>query len=86
MMDGDLVASLKDVAFPPSRLSFPATFLKNCGRGESLRTTTCLKTVVGGKQGHATCKIFALQQSLFLCQLNFMEIIRLIERYDMYMI
>ena len=25
-------------------------------------------------QGHAPCKIILLQQSLFLCQLNFMEI------------
>ena len=29
-----------------------------------------------GKQGHASCKILSLQQSLFLCHLNFMEIIR----------
>ena len=33
--------------------------------------------VVGGKQGHAPCKILFLQQSLFLCHMNFMEIIRL---------
>ena len=56
--------------------SFSTTFLKNYGRGESLRTATCPKIMVGGKQGHASCKILLFQQSLFLCQLNFMEIIR----------
>ena len=30
-------------------------------------TATCLETVVGGKQGHAPCKIFLLQQILQLC-------------------
>ena len=34
-------------------------------------------TVVVGKQGHALCKILLLRQSLFLCQLNFMEIMKL---------
>ena len=66
----------QDVEFLPSRARFSTTFLKNCGRGESLRTTTCPKTVVGGKQSHAPCKILSLKQNVFLCQLNFMEIIR----------
>ena len=53
----------QDVALlPPSRASFSTTFLKKCVRGESLGTTTCLRTVVGGKQGHAACEIFLLQQ------------------------
>ena len=30
-----------------------AKFIKNCGRGEGLETTTCFKTVDWGKQGHA---------------------------------
>ena len=34
-------------------------------------------TVFGCKQEHAPCKIHLLQQRLFLCQLNFMEIMRL---------
>ena len=42
-----------------------ATFLKNCGRGECLGTTKCARTVVGGKQGHAPCKILLPQQSIF---------------------
>ena len=36
------------------------TFLEKCGKGESLRSATCLRTVVGGKQGHASCKISLL--------------------------
>ena len=61
----------QDVAFMPSQASFSTTFLKKCGRGESLGTTTCLKTVVGGKQGHAPCKILLLQQSLFFTSVKF---------------
>ena len=72
-----LLKGFQDVAFLSSWVSFPAIFLTNSGKGEGLRTTTYLKTVVGGRQGHAPCKILLLQQSLFLCQLNFMEIIRL---------
>ena len=65
-----------NVAFMPSIASFSTTFLGNCGRGESL--ITCLKAVVGViLLGHAPCRIFLLQQSLFLCQLNFTEIMRL---------
>ena len=43
----------RDVAMLPSEASFPTTFQKNCGRGESLGTITCHKNVVGGKQGRA---------------------------------
>ena len=46
-------------------ICFYTIFHKNCGRGESLGTTTYHKTVVGGKQGHALCKILLPQQSLF---------------------
>ena len=45
--------SFQDVVFLPPRASFSTTFLKHCGGGEGLMTTTSLKTVVGGKQGHA---------------------------------
>ena len=56
----------KAVEFHPSQARLSTTFLKNCGRSESLGTATCLITVVGGKQGdavvvgkhgHAPCKI-----------------------------
>ena len=41
----------QDMAFLPSRGRFSTTFLKNCGRGKSLGTTTCLKAVVGVSKG-----------------------------------
>ena len=41
-----LLMGFQDVAFLPSRSSLLTTFLKNCGIGECLRTTTCLITVV----------------------------------------
>ena len=53
------------VAFLPYRAGFSTTFLTNCGRGESLMTATCLRTVVVGMHGHALCEICLLQQSLF---------------------
>ena len=59
------------VALQPSQASIYTTFLKKCGRGYGLGTTMYPRTVVGGKQAHAPCKIF------FLRQLDFMEIIRL---------
>ena len=53
----------QDVVFlpPPPPATF-STFRKKCGRGESLRTPKCRKTVVGGKQRHVPCKILLLQQ------------------------
>ena len=58
--------SFQDVAFlPPSRANFSTTFPKNSGRGESLWTTTCHKTVVMGKQGHAPCKILTSNKASF---------------------
>ena len=36
----------QDVVFLPFRASFSTIFLANCGRGDSLGTTICLKTVV----------------------------------------
>ena len=49
--------SFQDVSFLPFQAIFSAmSFLNNSGRGDSLRTTTCPKTVVGGgKQFHASC-------------------------------
>ena len=47
-----------------SRASFSTTFLKNCGRGESLQTTTCLKAVVGMSKGMLTVNIFYQTNSL----------------------
>ena len=53
----------KNVAFLAFRTRFSTTFIKNCGRGECLGTTTCPMTVVGGKQGHALRIAFSNQQS-----------------------
>ena len=64
------------VALLPFRACFSIIFLKNCGSGEHLGTTTCLRTVVG----HAPCKMLSLILSLFLCQLHFMEIIGQLRR------
>ena len=41
----------QDVAFLPSQAGFYTHFLNI-----TVRTTTCLRTVVGGKEGHAPCK------------------------------
>ena len=46
---------LQDVGFLPSRDSFSTTFHKNCGRGESLGTTTCLNSMVGVSKVKVTC-------------------------------
>ena len=51
-----------DVASMPSQSSFSTTVPKSCDRSESLRITTCSKTVVAGKQGHAPCILLLLQQ------------------------
>ena len=37
-----------------SKVMLPVT----CGRCEGLRTTSCLRTVVGVKQGHAPCNLW----------------------------
>ena len=45
----------QDVAFLPSRASFYVTFF---GIKNNLWTATSLRTVVGGRQGHAPCNVF----------------------------
>ena len=54
-------------------------FLKDCGRGECLGTTACIRTVVGGKYGHAPCSNIDSQIHL-LCCLSFLVIIGLLQR------
>ena len=63
MWVGELLMGFQDVVFLPSLASFSSTFLIVV---EKLGTTTCLKTVTGGKQGHAACKTLLIQQSLFM--------------------
>ena len=60
--------------------SFATTFLKHYGRGEGLVTTACLKIAVGGKQGHAPCKILLPIQIRFSCHSHFIEITRVSQR------
>ena len=49
-MMAEFIMGFQHIAFLPSQASFPITFLKNYARGESVKTTTCHKTVVGVKQ------------------------------------
>ena len=65
---GELLMGSQDVAFLSSDPSYCTTFLKNCGRGENLTTTTttCPMTVVGGKQGQAPCEILFCIKAFFV--------------------
>ena len=63
------------VAFLPSRACFFTTFMKNCGRGESLGATTCGKWVVGVSTGMFPVKYFCSNNASFFSQSNFIEII-----------
>ena len=56
----------QDVAFLPSRASFSTTFINNCGRGESLRTTACLKAVVGVSKGMLPVQYFCSTNPIFV--------------------
>ena len=57
----------------PSGANFLTTFLKKCGRSESLGTTTCPKTVVWVSKGMLPVKYFHTNKASFLCQSNFKE-------------
>ena len=73
-----LLAGFQDVAFLPLRASFFfTTFFIHCCRGESFRTTTCLKTVVGVCKDMLPVKYFCSNKACFLCQSNLTETIRL---------
>ena len=73
----ELLMDFQDESFLNSLASFCTTFHSNCGRGESLGTTTCLQTVVGGRQWQACCWTLDPTKPLFLCPSNFMEITKL---------
>ena len=64
----------QDVAFLPSRVSFPSHFLKRVVELRALRpphVLACLSTVVEDKQGYAPFKILLLQQSLCFVLVKF---------------
>ena len=69
----ELLADYQLVAFLTFQTSFFITFRRNCGRADSLINTTCLESVVRGKQEHVPCKILLLRRANFLCQSNLME-------------
>ena len=62
---------LQDAAIQPSRVRFCSALLKNCGRGESLSTATCLRTVVGVSKGMLPVRSFCSNNSSFCVSLIF---------------
>ena len=54
------------VAFMPFQARFYTTFSKICGRGESHKSNSCLMTVVGGEQRHASVKYFCSCKAFFV--------------------
>ena len=62
---GEVLLGFHGVAFIPSKASFSSMFLKNNSSGESLVTTTCLKTVVGVIKGMLPAKYFYSNKASF---------------------
>ena len=62
---GELLVCFQDVMFLPSCASSSTTFLNNCGEGECLVTTTCVKTVVGVSKGMLSVKYFCSNKAYF---------------------
>ena len=56
----------KDIVFLASRARFSTTFINNCGGGESLWTTTCLRNVVGVSNSILPVKYFCSNDASFL--------------------
>ena len=59
-----LQIGVNNVAFAPTEASFQTTPLTNCHGGQDHGTATCFKTMADGKQRHAPCKIYLLQEIL----------------------
>ena len=66
--------TFQDVVLLPPQVSFSTTFLITCGRGESLVSITCLKTVVGVGKGMFPMKYVCSNKVFFLYQCNFVVI------------
>ena len=58
--------SSQDAAFLPSWASFCAIFLENCGRDDSLWTTTCLTSVVLGCKAMLPVVCFCSRKTPFV--------------------
>ena len=56
----------QNVAYLPSRANSSTTFLTICGRGESLRTTTCPKTMIGASKGMLPVKYVTPTKPIFV--------------------
>ena len=65
----ELLMVFQEVSFLPSRGSFSTTFLINCGKDESLRTTTCSKTVVAVSKSILHVKYFCSTKPFFVSQI-----------------
>ena len=63
--DRVLQLGFQDVAFLPYRASFYTTFIKHCGRGEGLWTTTCLKLWLGVSKGMLPVRYFRFNEASF---------------------
>ena len=61
----ELQMGFHDVEFLSSRACFCPTFLKKCGRGESLWTATCIKTIVGVSKGMLHIKYILFNKSFW---------------------
>ena len=68
----------QDAAFLRSPTSISTTFRKNCGRGESLGTTTCFISVVGVTKDMLLPVKYFCSDKAFLCQSKLLKIIKLI--------
>ena len=67
---GELIIGFQDVAFPPLQASYNTTFLRHCGGGKSLGTTTCLRTVAGVDKGMLPVK-YVCSTKASLLSVNF---------------
>ena len=76
----ELLVGFQDVAFLPSLAELSTTSMKFFFRGRVLRTTTCPKTLVGVSKGMLPVRYHHSNKASFLCQSNFMEIARLLQR------
>ena len=60
----------QDVAFLPTQAYFSTTFLRSCGSGECLGTTTCHKTMVGVGKDMLPVKYFCSNKASYCVKLH----------------
>ena len=80
VMAGELLMGLQDVKLLPSRASFPPHFIQIVVEVKASGSPHVLKLWLVVRKGMLPVKQILPQQSLFLCQSNFMEIMRLLQR------